>query len=204
MFNASLDCNALMEMVYRLAFFIAFFLPSPSFADDNQRTNIAIQGEAKASCVFGAAKATAANNMALSEGAAASNTVTITTLIDATTARLLASSISLKFKALCNHAHSITIRSVNGGLRGQGTSPILGGSFRTTVDYSVMLLWGAISSGFRTNGAPGQGSPPTAISGAYAGDVALNIMIHPGWKNDLPVAADTYSDTLIITLSTPL
>ncbi len=165
--------------------------------NQTQTQKFAIQGNAQPVCNFLPAQSAQASNMAIGTGLSAQNTLNVNQLVDPGTAQLLPASISVTMKGMCNHPHTITITTQNGGLHSQNkVSP--SSAFADHVNYNATVSWGSSVSQFRTSGVKGQGAPESAASGPFAGELRLDIAINHSDAGQLPLIADTYAENLII------
>jgi hypothetical protein len=128
------------------------------------------------------------------------NSVTLTQLIDPTTALANDSSISLQIAhALCNHSAWLSLGSRNGGLTSSTGASVAAGQFLTVIPYVAAASWGGLTltldTGSGVNIAKGE------VAGANSGSLSLNIAVH---KGATPVVQGTYSDVLTVKIGAPL
>lgn len=143
--------------------------------------------------------------MTLASTAAGQNLISISALANPNTAQLQAGSILLSMKGLCNQAHALTITSSNGGLKSQSPSNApLGTGFASRVDYVAQATWASNSVTLQTAGIIGQSAPPAQVTGAFSGNLILQIAIDPSGAGYLPLIAGGYTDTLTLTLAPQL
>jgi hypothetical protein len=94
---------------------------------------------------------------------------------------------------LCNHAHAFSISTKSGGLQTGARAE----GFSSHVDYSVTASW-ASSVNLQTSGVPGQTTPESITSGAFAGNLELDITVGSNGANGLPLLSGAYSDNLLV------
>ncbi len=174
-------------------------------AQDSQAQSFTLRGRAEAACGFSAPQSTQASNMALAASSSSQNLISITSLLNPNTAQLQPGSISLTMKGLCNHSHSLTVTSANGGLTRQiGSAAPLVNGFARRIDYTAKVSWAAASASLLTSGISGQKTPAAVTLGAFSGDLSLQIDIDASGAGNLPLPAGTYTDTLTVTLAPQL
>jgi hypothetical protein len=128
------------------------------------------------------------------------SSVTLTQLIDPTTALANDSSITLQIAhALCNHSAWLSLGSRNGGLTSSTGASVMSGQFLTVVPYVAAASWGGLTLTLDTGSgvkiAKGQ------VAGANSGSLSLNIAV---LKSAAPVVQGTYSDVLTVKIGAPL
>jgi hypothetical protein len=170
---------------------VTFFATSAMAADA-----VAVQGAAPPVCFLTPAQLGQASNMTLGSLSASHYVVVINQLSDHATAQLRPSSISLSWKAICNHAHTLAIKSSAGGLRTLSSETP---GFAKRVDYTASALWGGSSGTLQTSGVAGQSSPEAVMPGAFAGTLQLQITVGADGANQLPLLAGIYFDNIVIT-----
>lgn len=150
-----------------------------------------ISGNAPESCVITTPAQGAIANATFTAGPNSAQ-VTITQLVDPTTAVPQAATIDMLFPVVCNTAHTLTISTAQGGLVLQAAAPPPGAGFRNRLDYQVNANWvGQQVSG--TSAAPLQISSPDAATG----QLDVSIAIPAGGE---PLEAGAYSDSLIVNI----
>jgi hypothetical protein len=130
----------------------------------------------------------------------AMNSVTLTQLIDPTTALANDSSITLQIAhALCNHSAWLSLGSRNGGLTSSSGVNVAAGQFLTVVPYVAEASWGGLTIALDTGS--GVKIAKGELAGANSGSLSLNIAVH---KGATPVVQGTYSDVLTVKIGAPL
>ena len=175
-------------------------LVQPAFGQDSQAQSFTIKAYAQSVCTLSPPQTTQATNMALGAGSGIQPIISIPSLHDGKTAQLQAASISLTLSMVCNRAHSLHIKTGNGGLSSQ-TSSGAGAGFANRVDYATHVNWGTVSGELQTSGVSNQASPDLHSSGAYSGNITLQVLINELGAGHLPLAAGTFTDTLTVTVS---
>lgn len=158
------------------------------------------EATAAPTCTFTSGfSARAAQNMTFSGTGAVSGAVTITAMIDDTTAHLKPATIQLAARAICNHPHHLSLRTARGALIAEANQGVSAAGFLKEVRYQASATWGPHTATLTTDGTPGLISAPPANAPAQAGDLTLEIRID-GTSNNLetPVLAGTYLDILTI------
>ena len=128
----------------------------------------------------------------------AANTITLTRLIDPTTALVNQASLSLQIaNAMCNNNAWLRLQSRNGGLTSSDTSGVASrsGGFLTVIPYTVAATWGGLNLTLDTSTGANVAKVPTG--GANSGSLSLNLATR---KSALPVLQGTYSDVLTVKL----
>jgi hypothetical protein len=163
--------------------------------DNDALAEFGVQGSAPPVCLFSEPHTTQASNMAIGVASSTRSTLNISRLADSATAQLLSASITVVSKGTCNHAHTFTIATKNGGLN----TPTSAGGFANHVDYTATVSWGSSNSQLQTTALEGQKTPNSIPIGAYAGDMQLQISINQDGARNLPLVAGVYTDDLTIT-----
>jgi hypothetical protein len=169
----------------------AFAQEGPASVDGSGR--LAFAGEATRACLIGKPEATGGFNATLSGASEGTSTIEIGQLVSPIDASPLASSINLGFQVICNHAHSVSVRSGGRGLQLQQGAPA-SGAFATTVDYTFGMSWSGQSR--QANASTGQ-LQINAPDGA-AGMLSVSIETPASGR---PLVAGTYSDSVIVELT---
>jgi hypothetical protein len=126
----------------------------------------------------------------------AANTITLTKLIDPTTALVNEASLTLQSaNAMCNDSAWLRLQSRNGGLTSNIASGVSSGSgeFLTVIPYTVAATWAGLNLTLDTRTGAKVAQQPTR--GANAGSLSLNLITR---KSALPVLQGTYSDVLTV------
>jgi len=133
------------------------------------------------------------------------STLQIDQLADPKTLATSAALADIRFAAVCNYPHRITLESDNNGLwRGgsAGSTPPPG--FADGVPYTATLIWGPVNSRFEADATGrriNQSSVP--VDEATAGDIEIHLAIQAGASNlraNAPLIAGVYTDTLRVTV----
>ncbi len=125
----------------------------------------------------------------------AANTITLTQLIDPTTALVNQASLTLQIvNAMCNNNAWVSLRSQNGGLTSANSGVASGsGGFLAVIPYTVAATWGGLNLTLDTNSGVNVAKVPTG--GANSGSLSLNVVTQ---KSASPVVQGTYSDVLTV------
>ncbi len=190
-----------------LAFLICgFVLTSAAAASNDGGGTVGVGGTSPAVCSFQAApRQLSAMNMSLGGATLASGQITVTQLIDESTARLKSASIQIEILGICNGPHYVSLKTNSGGLSPQEQLTAAGGSFLTHINYRAEAQWAGQTVVLQTDATPGKKSPIGSVAGAYNGALSLKITID-GTLNDmtLPTANGVYSNSLIVQIGLPL
>ena len=95
--------------------------------------------------------------------------------------------------AMCNYNAWLSVSSQNGGLTSSNASSVVGGSFLTTVPYTVQASWGTLSITLDTS--TGNKVAKVQAAGANVGALSLNFATQP---STLPVVQGTYTDVVTV------
>ena len=173
--------------------------PSAALAQttDIGRGRLDMVGTAPSACVISAPTNVAGNNATFVLSSAQSGQITITQLVDQTTAQPTAATINLSLPIICNSAHTLTVTTSNGGLArvgGAGRNAVETNGFREFLPYSVQAVW----AGQSVNGDSTK-TPPVniVVPDGAAGQLSLTVAVPSGGD---PLVAGTYSDSLVIQL----
>ena len=176
----------------------ALFLASLAHAQTTGLGDVAggrldIAGIAPQGCVLSPPAETAISNAALTAGPTAGQ-VRLTQFVDPQTAVPVAANIGLDFSVICNAAHHLTVRTLQGGLVLTTPAPPPGPGLRNSVPYQVSVAWAgqqATGSSYTTM--------PVDIATANGASGILSITIAVPGGGD-PLVAGTYSDSLVVEL----
>jgi hypothetical protein len=163
------------------------------FSEADQPLEIA--GEAPPACVVRAPTATAGTNVTFDPTGPAGGELRIVQLVDPTTAEPLPTSITLAVPVVCNSAHRIELRSLNGGLlrdRGNARNRQSNTGFGEFVPYRVGLAWAGQQRDVTSEEA--QTLVVSTVRGA-AGDATLSFTL-PGGGG--PLVAGRYADAIVV------
>ncbi|MDE1918929.1 MAG: hypothetical protein KGH96_23015 [Sphingomonadales bacterium] len=169
---------------------------TPAMAQDTSSAArpLNILGTAPTSCVLGAPSVVSSANASFTLQSSNAGEVRITQLVNPQTANPQAASLDLSLPVICNAAHTVTVRSTNGGLlRDGGSAANLRSNtdFGDFVDYTIALRW----SGRNLSQSSTSGALALAMSNAASGDADLRISTPSGGG---VLTAGRYSDTVII------
>ena len=172
-------------------------LPSLAVAQvvDTGQGRVELLGQAPAACLLSAPIASNAVNATFGNATATSAEIQIVQLANPQTAQAQAASIDLALPVICNSAHRLTIRSLNGGLlRDGGTAraPAAPGAFGEFVGYQLGARWAGTDVSVE--------SAVTSIilidsARASAGDVQLRFAVPAGGS---ALIAGRYADAVIV------
>ena len=182
------------------------FIASAVAAGNDGGGSVGVGGTAPAVCSFQAApRQLAATNMSLGGATLSSGQISVTQLVDDSTARLKSASIQIEILGICNGPHSVSLRTNGGGLSPQEQLSAVGGSFLDHVNYRAEAQWGGQTVVLQTDATPGKVSPIGTVAGAYDGPLNLKVTID-GTSNDmtLPTANGVYSNSLVVQIGLPL
>ena len=149
-------------------------------------------GDAGVACVAGTARPVRQDNATWQDGGPSGGRVVIVNLVDPNTATTRGSTMEVAVPLVCNAAHSITLRSFNGGLLREGSNGNRGtGGFSQFQTYDVSVAWqsqtarvgGATTSASLTQGQPAKG------------DLVVDIVVPRGTT---PLVAGTYTDAVVV------
>jgi hypothetical protein len=150
-----------------------------------------VGGQAPAVCKIDAPRTVSALNAVFQPGAESSGQVTINQLVDPVTGVARPSRIALDFPAVCNHTHTLVVRSLQGGLsRVEGPA---GEGFASRVDYVLSARWAGGDRLATTNGQPRTLTIPVA-EGA-AGTIELSFAAPGGGPS---LVAGNYQDQVVV------
>ena len=178
----------------KLPILIAAALALPAAAQSQEVTRgtqrLELTARAPVACVISPATVSSAANASYSNTGASSGQVSITELVDGSTAAPRASSIELNLPVVCNASHRVQLRSTNGGLQRAGASG-RSGAFREFLTYQVGLDWAGQSVQLDTasrsaninSGQPGKG------------EMIIRIVTPAGGS---PLVAGQYSDSIVV------
>lgn len=133
------------------------------------------------------------------------STLQIDRLVDPTTLSTNAASTEIRFEAVCNYPHRLTLETQNNGLFQtiEHTSRPAEG-FGHAIPYRATLSWGLENLRLDADAKVRRISDRTIfIDRATSGDMLLRLEIDPGATNDranAPLIAGYYGDTLRVTV----
>jgi hypothetical protein len=136
-------------------------------------------------------------------GSVAGSTVSIADLSDDQTLSTKATDFDVRFAALCNFDHRVTVSSDRGGLWLQGGSAPPTG-FADAVPYQVAFTWADGSQALQADAASeGEVDAALDVNRPAFGDIVLHVHVDQGATNagsGAPLVAGTYEDILRVTL----
>ena len=178
----------------KLPILIAAALALPASAQAQELTRatqkLELTARAPVACVISPATVSNAANASYSNTGASSGQVSITQLVDGTTAAPRASSIELSLPVVCNASHRVELRSANGGLQRAGATG-RGGAFREFLAYSVGLDWAGQSVQLDTASR----SANINATQPGKGEMVIRIATPAGGG---PLVAGQYSDSIVV------
>ena len=149
------------------------------------------RGVAPGACQMSSGAAPLLENAAVTAMTPGAADLAINQLVDGDSVPLGAT-VVLTLPAICNQAHTVSLSSLNGGLRSDG--PIVSsGPFRSTLPYTVTVAWAGGARTFQTNNDQISINVPDAA----VGSVTVTIVIPAGGD---PLAAGAYTDELVLEL----
>ena len=129
------------------------------------------------------------------------STLQIDRLVDSATLATNAASVNVKFEAVCNYPHRISIETENNGLwqtSERTAAPPPG--FAYAVPYRASLNWGTEQSRLEADAKVRRISEQSLMIGQpTAGEILLRFEIEPGASNvqaNAPLLAGFYADTV--------
>jgi len=142
------------------------------------------------------------NNMALAQADFSDGTIILDQLVDDNTARLQPGSIKLRFNAMCNGPHQVSVRSDNGALKPTPSAPPLTEAFLPQINYTATATWADNTIAIVADGNSATAQAARITARAASGPLELTIRVD-GSINDMtrPLASGEYSDTLFVTLA---
>lgn len=164
-------------------------------AEPVARQQIEVAATAAPACSIASGSAVASRNAAFQSSGASGGTVAITAFADPQTALANPASVQVEIPVICNSAHEVAVRSLNGGmLRSGGTRAELQG-FIQFLPYEVQLDWVG-----RTLSAPSDAPSPLGLAVPSAGQGMLTVDIALA-AGSAPLVAGAYADTLQIEIT---
>jgi hypothetical protein len=183
----------------RFIIMAALLVPGLAFAQEidlaTGQAQTQFTGRAPLACLLSTPVGTqVAGAVFTTSGASAQLTFSSDTLINPQTAIAQAFSMSLTVPVLCNAAHSVTVRSVRGGMAPATQSADVAG-FSSRIDFGIGARWAGTNVTGTTNGAPLTLTINT--QDAASGSIEVNLT---GIAGTNPLVAGRYSDEIVIDL----
>jgi len=181
----------------------ASVLAGPAAASSASASEMSVTGSAPQVC--------AVQNPVVGAGALVNfrslngTTLQIDRLADPTTLATSAALADIRFAAVCNYPHRITLESDNNGLwRGGSAGAAPPPGFADGVPYTATLVWGPVNSRFEADATGRRVRQSTVpVDEATAGDIEIHLAIQAGASNlraNAPLIAGVYTDTLRVTV----
>jgi hypothetical protein len=132
-------------------------------------------------------------------------TLQIDQLADPKTLATSAAVADVRFSAVCNYPHRITLESDNNGLwRGGSAGSTPPSGFADGVPYTASLVWGQVTDKLEADATSRRiNDKVIPVGQATAGDIQIRVAIQAGATNlsaNAPLIAGVYSDTLRVTV----
>jgi hypothetical protein len=192
------------RILFAAAALAAFGFSSSAMAAATAEARVQVSGTVANTCTLAATETfsgTGANKTAAD--------AVFLTLADETNATLKASNFEMTFKAMCNSAHEVTLRSTKGGLVQTNETPVdvREGTFIKRIGYEAKVIWAATpvvvapSTNVGTSVGQGEMTARGSVTGAKDGDLRLQVAVT---AVNTPVVSGTFSDTLTINIGTGL
>jgi hypothetical protein len=172
-------------------------VPAGAQVVDTASQRIELAGDAPPACVLSEPVASAAVNAVYAGGSASTGQVSISQLVDPTTALPRESAIVLTFPAACNASHTISVRSGNGGLLRAGGQPVgaTAGGFGEFLTYDLGVDWAGGTAVQSSNA----GALDIVNPRPNAGSLVLRVNTP---SSEVPLAAGQYSDSIVVVVQT--
>lgn len=162
--------------------------------------NFGVNSIARPICAFRAAPIIKSqDNISLDSVGTNASSLHISDLVDTETAYLRRASVHISMPAVCNSAFFVSITTLKGRLEPLVDANVTAGIFLQHINYRARVEWGSQNVTLVADGTPGKSENSGHNSGPFWGDLEINVHID-GENNafDVPVVANTYSDTLIV------
>lgn len=166
-------------------------------SDDSGSVEIQMSGYAQPVCKLPGGTQTSASNATYSNGL-----LTISNLVNSNTATVKAASIKITFPdVMCNYKATITIGSVNGGLKTDGSTPNLSGDFLEKIPYKIEGIWGGLTLPTLDTAVDGTVPVTKDAGGANRGTLELTVSTVDG---NVPVVEGQMSDRIVLKVGSAL
>lgn len=163
-------------------------------AETSPSQSFMVQGLVPTRCKISAPLASTGSNASLGVSTNGSE-LDLTALVDATSAKTLASQITIQFPIVCSGAQSLTISTQQGGLNNQEAAGASGG-FQTHANYVLNVSWGGLSQSLTTSGSAA--TLDLSQSDPASGNLTINFNLPSGQG---PLQAGTYADAIVVQLN---
>ena len=155
-----------------------------------------VNGQVAAACRLSPASEGAGGaNITFSQNGGNASSLTVNTMVDATTAKTQAAVGVVQFQVLCTGAHTLTVNTASGGLVNTTTQNTAAG-FANRIDYGLQAAWNGVTRNLTTSGS----AASLDLSGADANTGALTVTVTVP-SGEGPLIAGAYQDTISIDLS---
>lgn len=163
-------------------------------AADSASSELTISGSAPQICRMSEPTAESTGNTAF-----ASAQLTVSELADPVNATARAWSASLNYAdTMCNFAAVLSLHSVNGGLKLEGTpSAAVTGTFLDKVDYTATATWGSLTPLVLDTSIDGTDAVSLPATGANRANLIIDIETSDG---TVPLHEGDFTDTLYISV----
>jgi hypothetical protein len=179
------------------ALIIGGFYANQAYSADSSSVEIQMTGYAQPVCRLPGGSQQSASNATFSNGI-----LTISSLLDPTTATVKAASVKIIFpNVMCNYKATISIASMNGGLKTDGTTPNLSGDFLEKVPYKIEGIWGGLALPTLDTATAGTTPVTKEAGGANRGTLEVTVSTVDG---NTPVVAGQLGDGIVIKLGTAI
>jgi hypothetical protein len=158
---------------------------------DSSSVEIQMSGYAQPVCKLPGGTQSSASNATYSNGM-----LTISNLLDPNTANVKAASVKITFPdVMCNYKATISIASMNGGLKSDGVTPDLTGTFLNVVPYKIEGTWGGLALPVLDTASAGVTPVTKNASGANRGTLELTVSTADG---NTPVVEGQMNDRIVL------
>lgn len=193
--------------LFCLATAFAGLATTPVFAQATDSDALNLSGTQAQTCTLGAFSASAATG-ALVVGDYGAGTLSLTGTMSPSTAIRAAGSITLNAAAMCNYAHSVSVRQSGGGLINASDLAPAQGTFIRKQGYDAVVSWAAETITASSPDVTAEPSPPAAvtstnqsINGAASGTLGLTLSVVDSAS---PVLSGTYTDSVVVQIGADL
>jgi hypothetical protein len=129
------------------------------------------------------------------------STLQIDQLVDPATLAIRAASVNVKFAAVCNYPHRVSIETQNNGLwQTSERSAVPAPGFAYAIPYRATIDWGSAHGELQADAKTRKINDRSLLVGEpSAGDIVLRLEIEAGASNiqaNAPLLAGFYGDTL--------
>lgn len=194
-----------------LAASAAALLAGGAAAAPTETNTVTINGTTPPTCNMQAPTVVpgSANNAVLNAASASSGVIVLSGLADTTNATFTGggAAISLDFNAVCNYAHAIGLKTINGRLTNPSAGPFIG-TFNSAINYLASFAWNSPASVSVILFANGTAGATAATAGGAVGPrngtarLQLSNLSVPA--PSAPLVSGLYSDVLVVQLGAPI